>query len=146
MHVSTSNNGRSRGIRESHAVGGDNRHVKRRRKIDQPLIVDVFIAQQMTLNFDVDIAAAEQANQRINHAADAVSLGCEQIAAGKRHEAVRLSFEVGKGERAFAFGRPHLHPRDQTTEIAVPLGGFDEDRHAEGRGMRAEGRGLRAEG
>ena len=123
-------------IGEAHAVGCDNRHVKRPGDIDEHAVVGVFVAQQMALNFDIHIAAAEQSDERIDQPADAVLLEPEQLAPGKRDEAARLPVEIGKRQRAFAFRRAHLHARDETAEIAIALGGFDENRYSEVRRVR----------
>jgi hypothetical protein len=82
----------------------------------------------MTLQLDVDALAAEEADETIDHAADAVALGVERLAAGERDEAARPAIEVLERERALAFRRAELHLRHQTAQIPVAIGVFAQHR------------------
>ena len=73
--------------RKAHAVGRDDRHVERRRQIDERLVVGFLVAAEVPLQLDVDAVAAEQADEAIEQAADAVARRVERRAAGERDEA-----------------------------------------------------------
>ena len=61
------------GRREADAAGRDDRHAKRRRELDERLVVGFFVAAEVALQLDVDAVAAEQADEAIEQAADAVA-------------------------------------------------------------------------
>ena len=82
---------------------------------------------EMPLQFDVHVAAAEQADETIEEAADAIPLCLQRRPAGERDEAVRRAFQFVERQRAFAFRRAHLHARDEATEVAVAVLRFAED-------------------
>ena len=56
-----------------HVVGGDDRHAERAGKRFERDIGRLFIAQQMALQLDAHVASAEEADDAIEQAADAVS-------------------------------------------------------------------------
>jgi hypothetical protein len=128
--------------REPHAVGRDERHVIRRREIHEGVVVGVLVAEPMTLQLHVDAVAAEDPDEPIEQAADAVATRAKDLAAGERHEAPHLAVELLERERAFAFRRAELHPRHETAQVPIPLGGFDEDRKNPAR-LLASPSGLR---
>src|SRR5439155_4019059 len=88
---------------------------------------------EMPLQFDVYVAAAEQADETIEEAADAIPLCLQRRPAGERNEAVRRAFQFVERQRAFAFRRAHLHARDEATELALAVLRFAEDGKHEGR-------------
>ena len=116
-----------RGGRKPDAVGRDERHVERRREIDERLVVRFFVAAEVPLQLDVDAVAAEQADETIHQAADAAAAAVEGRAAGERDEAAGAAVQILERERAFALGRAHLHAGDQPAEVAIALLGFAED-------------------
>ena len=92
--------------REPDAAGGDDRHVKRRRELDERPVVGFLVAAQMPLQLDVHVVAAEHADEAIEQAADAVAAAVERRAADERDEARRC------GRRApRARARPRLSAR-----------------------------------
>ena len=127
MQVSTSNSGRSPGVGEPHAVGGDDRHAKRARQLGQRHVVAFLVAQQMALQLDADVIAPEEADEPIEQPADAVMPRVEQRPAGQRDEAGGEAVELLERERAFALRRAHLHARDEAAEILIALWRCDED-------------------
>ena len=88
----------------------------------------------MALDLDVHVAASEHADERIDKAADPIFLKPEQLAPGERDEAACLSVELVERERALAFRRAHFHPGDQSAQVSVAFGGFNQDRHTQVRG------------
>ena len=80
--------------READAVGRDRRHAERRRQADERLVVALFVAAEMPLQLDVDAIAAEDADEAIEQAADAVAPAVERGAAGERDEAGRAAVEL----------------------------------------------------
>ena len=86
----------------------------------------------MALQLDVQVPAAEHADEAIDEAADAVPATGERGAAGERDEPADMAVQIVERERAFALRRAHLHARDQPAEIAVALLGFAEDGQREG--------------
>src|SRR5437773_11219260 len=88
---------------------------------------------EMPLQFDVYVAAAEQADETIEEAADAIPLCLQRRPAGEGDEAAGRAFQFVERQRAFAFRRAHLHARDQATEIAISLLRFAEDSERNGR-------------
>jgi hypothetical protein len=119
-------------IGEPHTVGRDNRHMERRRHIHQHAVIGVFVAQQMALNLDVHIAAAEHTDERIDKAAHAIFLKPQQLAPRERDEAACLAVELVERERTFAFRRAHFHARDEPAEVSVPFSGLNQNRHSKG--------------
>ncbi len=113
--------------REPDAVGRDDRHVERRREIDERLVVRLFVAAEVPLQLDVHAVAAEQADETIEQAADAVAAAVERRAAGERDEAAGAAVQILERERAFAFGRAQLHAGDQPAEVSIALLAFAED-------------------
>ncbi len=100
------------------AAGRDERHAKRLGETDQRVVVVFLIALQVPLQLDAGIAAAEDADDAIEQAADAEALGAQQRAAGHGDEAGGEAVELVERERALAFRRAQLHPREQAAEIA----------------------------
>ncbi len=118
--------------READAVGRDRRHAEGRRQADERVGVARFVPPKVTLQLDVHAAAAEDADETIEQAADAVPPAVERGAAGERHQAGRAAVELVEPQRAFAFRRAHLHARDQLTKVAIALRAFAENRKHEG--------------
>ena len=75
----------------------------------------------MALNLDVDVVAAEHADERIDQSADAVFLKAQQLAPRERDEAARLAVELVERERPLSFRRAHFHARDQAAQILIAL-------------------------
>ena len=81
--------------------------------------------------------AAEDADEAIEQAADAVPPAVERRAAGERDEPGGAAVELLERQRAFAFRRAQLHARDQPAEIPVALRAFAEDgQHEELEGWK----------
>ena len=140
MHVSTSNSGRSADGREPDAVGRDDRHAECRRQIDERLVVRFFVAAEMPLQLDVHAVAAEQADETIDQAADAVAAAVERRAADERDEAAGPAVQILQRQRAFAFRRAQLHAGDQPAEVSIALLAFRRGRAApRWKGWRADG-------
>ena len=74
------------GRREPHAVGGDHRHAKGAGQLGQRLVVAFLVAEQMALQLHAHVVAAEQADETIEQAADAVTPRVEHRPAGQRDE------------------------------------------------------------
>ena len=71
---------------EADAVGRQRRHAERRRQADERLVVALLVAAKVPLQLDVDAAAAEDADQPIEQAADAVAAAVERGAPGERDQ------------------------------------------------------------
>jgi hypothetical protein len=82
----------------------------------------------VALHLDVEVRAAEHADQRIEEPADAEPVGLQQRLAGHRDEAGDVTVQVGQRQRPFAFRRAELHRRDEAAEILPTLLGRDKDR------------------
>ena len=91
---------------ESHTVGGNDRDAKRLRQRIKRGVVGFLISQQMALQLDEHVAAAEQADQPIEQAADAVSLAVEERTAAERDEPGGAAVELLEHERALPFPTP----------------------------------------
>ena len=126
MAVSTSKSGRD-------AVGSDGGHAERRRERHERGGVGFFVAPEVSLQLEIDAAAAEDADQAIEQAADAVAPAVERRAAGERDESARAAVEIIERQRAFALRRTQLHARDQAAEIPVSVLAFAEDGEEEVR-------------
>ena len=109
--------------------------MKRRREIAQRVVVRFLVAQQVPLQLDADVAAAERPDQPIDQAADAESRTVDGGAAGQRDQAADVAVEIVERQRALAFRRRQLHPRQQPAEIAVAVTRRDEDGQAEKTGL-----------
>ena len=131
--------------REPHAAGGDDRHVERRREIDERAVVGFLVAAEVALQLDERLLAAEDAHDAIEEAADAVAPRVERHAADERDEPAGEPVELLERQRAFAFRRAQLHARDELAEIAIAVRRF---RQSTGRteGGRGGGAGLLASG
>src|SRR5262245_66405632 len=90
----------------------------------------------MTLQLDVHPVAAEDADEPIEQAGNAMPPAVERRAAGQRDETGRAAVELVERERAFALGGAQLHARDQPAEVPVALGGFAEHWEHQGRDGR----------
>ena len=103
MVVSTSKSGRSSGAakRTPPVATSGTRNASARH--DQRVVVVFLIAPEMPLQLDVDVAAAEEADESIEQPADAVALGQQQRSPGQRDEAGREPLEVLERQRALAF-------------------------------------------
>ena len=88
---------------EPDTVGRNHRNAKGPGQRVQRDVVDFLIAQQMPLQLDVDAAPAEQADQAIEQAADAVSLPVEQRAAAEGDQAGGAAVELLEHQRALPF-------------------------------------------
>ena len=132
MQVSTSNNGRSAGSAKRTPLVATTGTWNVPARSISIAVVGFFVAQQMALQLDIHVAAPEHTDERIDQSADAVSLKPQQLAPGQRDEPAGLPVEIVERQRALAFRRAHLHARDETAQIAVALGGFDENGHTEG--------------
>src|SRR5580704_6016974 len=87
----------------------------------------------MALEFDVDVAGAENSDEPIDLAAGfieaALLQGCRQRAlrsAGQADQALGVLFELFCTDRAFAFLCAQLHFGDQAAKILVAGAGGDE--------------------
>ena len=122
--------------------------MKRRREIAQRVVVRFLVAQQVPLQLDADVAAAEHPDQPIDQAADAEPRTVDGGAAGQRDQAADVAVEIVERQRALAFRRRQLHPRQQPAEIAVAVTRRDEDGQTEetglGLGIRGSGLGFGA--
>ena len=86
----------------------------------------------MPLQLDVDAAAAEQADQPIEQAADAVPRPSSAARPASATRPRGAAVELVERQRALAFRRAQLHARDQPAEIAIALGAFAEHGQHEG--------------
>ena len=77
---------------------------------------------EVALQLDADVVAAEEADQAIEQAADAVLPAPECLAADQRHQPGGAAVELVERERPLALRRPQLHAGDQAAEVAVTLG------------------------
>ena len=112
---------------EAHPVGGNHRHVKRGGQLLQDLVVPLLLAQEMPLQLDVHLRRAEDADDAVDEAADAVTAAVDRGAAGERDQAAHAPIEILEGQRPFALRRTHLHRRHEPAQVAVAVARFDED-------------------
>ena len=138
MQVSTSNSGRAAGVVEADAVGRQRRHAERVGEADERRVVARLVAAQVPLQLDVDAAAAEDADETIEQAADAVPPRVEHRAPGERDETGGAAVELVERQRSLALGRAQLHARDELAEIPVPVRVFAEDGQQEKLEVRSE--------
>ena len=117
---------------EADGVGGHNRHTERRGHLDEHLIGHFLVAAAMTLQFDAGAVASKKTDETIEQPTNAVAARIERGSAGERHKAARHAVEFLEGERALTFRRAHLHARDQTAQIAVPVRALAQDGENEG--------------
>ena len=127
MHVRTSNSGRRSGAAKRTPPVARTGHAKRRRQLDERLVVRVFVAPAVALQLDEQLLAAEQADQTVDEAADAVPMPAERRAAGQRDQPADVAVQILERQRALAFRRAHLHARDQPAEVAISLLRFAEN-------------------
>ena len=113
--------------REAHAVGGDDRHAKGRRQIDERAVVGFLVPVEMTLQLHVHAMPAEQSDEAIEQPADAVAAAVERGAADERDEPARAPVQLLQRERAFALRRAELHAGDEAAQVAVPVLAFAEN-------------------
>ena len=104
------------------AVGGHQRDAERAGAFGDGLIVGLFIAVVVALEFGVEVVAAEDVEQAL--------VGV----AGEADEAVGVFGDLVEGGRALAFGRPQLHAGDQPAKVAVAFAGLGEQRVSEAVG------------
>ena len=76
----------------------------------------------MPLQLDVHPIAAEDADEAIEQAADAVPPAVERRAAGKRHEPGGAAVQLLERQRPLAFRRAQLHARHEPAQVAIALG------------------------
>ena len=93
----------------------------RRGQIRQQFVVGLLVAQPVALQLDEDAIASEHTDDPIQQSADTVASRTKNLAAGQRDQPSRASVELFERERAFALGRPELHPGDQAAELPVSL-------------------------
>ena len=124
---------------EPHAAGGKDRHVIGAGEIDERLVIGLLVVQQVPLQLHVDVRPAEGADEPIEQPADAVARCLQHLAPGERDEARGVAVEFLQCERTLPFWRPQLHPGDEPTEVAIPVGGGDEDREEPSFGLQAAG-------
>ena len=114
--------------READAVGDDGRHAERGGERDERGGVGFFIAAEMALQLEIDVAAAEDADEAIEQPAHAVAPPVERGAPREHDEPARAAVELLERQRALALRRAQLHPRDQPAEISVARPGFRRGR------------------
>ena len=90
---------------EARAVGGEDRHAERLGQRHERLVVGLFVAPKVALQFDVGAIAAKQADDAIEQAADAEPLHVERRAPDERDESAGHAVERVDRQRAFAFRR-----------------------------------------
>src|SRR5204863_4692766 len=90
------------------------------------LVVRLLVASEVALHVDVDAPASEDPDETIHESADAELMARQRGTSDERDEAGDRSVEIVERQRAFAFRRPHFHPRDQAAEVAVALLRFTE--------------------
>jgi hypothetical protein len=127
---------------KAHTVGCQRRHAERAGQCDQRRVVLLFVAAEMPLQFDIDVAAAEDADDPIEQAADAVAAAVERGTADHRHQSIDAAIEFVERQRALAFGRAHFHAGDQLAEVAVAGLRFAED--LAGQTAKSEVRSLKS--
>ena len=123
--------------READAAGRQDGHAKRGRQLDERLVVRVFAAPAVALQLDEQLPAAEQADQAVHQAADAVPIPAERHAAGQRDQSADVAVQILECQRALAFRRAHFHARDQPAQVAISVLGFAQDGEGEGLAGRA---------
>ena len=112
---------------EPHAAGGHDRDAEGAGQGDEHVVVVLLLAPQVPLHLDVDIRPPEDAHQRVEQPADAVTLGPEQGLPRQRDQAADVPVEIGQRERALAFRRAQLHSGNQAAQVLPALFGGDKD-------------------
>ena len=127
---------------EADAVGGEDRHVERRREIAQRLVVRLLVAQQVPLQLEVDAGAPEDADQPIDQPADAEPRAAQHRRARRARSAPRRGRRARRGSAPLRPSAPAACHREQPAEIAIAL--RDSIRTGR-RKTRVRGRGSRAD-
>ena len=115
-------------VREPDAVRGNERHVKGRREIAQHAVGGFLLAEEVALQFQPHVVAAEHADQPVHQAAHAVPAGHERLSADNGDEAAGAAVKLVEVQRALAFRRAQFHARQQAAEVLVPLAAFHKNR------------------
>ncbi len=117
-----------------HAVGGQQREIKRAGEIDGDAVTGFFLALEVALQFDVDIVMAEDADELIELASSFLGAslleGCGErafVTTGEADQAFGMFFEFLTGDRAFAFFGAQLHLGNQAAKVLVT--GAIRDKH-----------------
>ena len=130
-----------RRLGEADAIGGNDRHVKRRREIDERVVVGFLVAQQVALQLPrTRSRAPKMPTMPIDEAADAEAAAAQRRAADERDEPAGVAVELVERERAFPFRRAQFHPRHQAAEIAIAVRAIRRGqaaRNDRGRGRRS---------
>ena len=106
----------------AHVVGRHERHAKRFRQLDERRVLTLLLPQEMTLQLDAHVAAAEEPDQPIEQATDAMVPRIEHGAAREGDEPGGEAVELLERQRSFPFWRAQLHARHEAAEILVALG------------------------
>ena len=138
----------ARGTGILHAVGGDHRQAKMFRQIAELLVTPIFAAQEMALDFDVDVFAAERVDQKLRpirrilgnaRASRAVSAPSPKLSSAtqvrfgegadrrtrgacapqKSNQPFREFRQFVPLKRALAFRAPEMPLREQAAQIGV---------------------------
>ena len=119
-------------------VSGEQRKMERAGNVDCGAVAGFFFALEMALQFDVDVAGAEDGYELINLAAsfiEAASLqgGCEWAfgTAGEADETMGVFFEFFLADGTFAFLGAQLHFGNQAAEVLVAGAGGDQEGETE---------------
>ncbi|HTI38096.1 MAG TPA: hypothetical protein VL484_11075 [Vicinamibacterales bacterium] len=131
------------GFRETHAVGGDDRHVKRGGEVAQHVVVGFLVAEQVALQFDEYVRAPENADEPVDESAHAELRAAQHRPPCERNQTGGAAVEFVERQRALSFGRPQLHRGHEAAQIPVPRpvlyqhGKLDDRFRTEGRARLA---------
>src|SRR5262252_1406547 len=124
-------------LRHEGRVAGEEEKAAALRFRAQPLVLRLVLAIQIALELGVDVEAAEESHEPVEHTARRfVALLHETMshrplrASRQTDEATRVRLEVGPARGTFALGRAHLEPREEAAGIAIALGILHEERQA----------------
>ncbi len=123
--------------RMTNAVGGDQGKLHAAREIQRRLVAGFFVAIEVALQLDEDVAAAEDTREAIHGFRSVAVFESKRertfVAAGKTNQAAgELGKIVERGGRLFAGLRnlrsgAQLHACDEAAEILIALAGFHEE-------------------
>ena len=128
----------------ANAVGGDERQLERARNADRGLIPPLLFALAMSLQFDVNIIAAKNARELLNHIAPCIFSAAHQrcceralVATGQADEACCVLLKIVAVRGAILLGCfAHLELRNELAEILIPGARFGEQGNARRLGVR----------
>lgn len=106
---------------ETHAVSGEDRHPVRLGSRHEDAVVHFLVAREVPLDLHMHLRTAEHADDLIEQASHAMTVGREHRTAHHGDQPLYLSVKIAHRQRALPLRRRQLHPRDQPAQRSVAL-------------------------